>query len=216
MQRSRRGRPETVALFCRTRARFMADGFMIESTTAIRSQRCAATPNSLPLDDVERMVGRWWVLHTKARNEKALAGELDKLKIQTFLPLVVGRRTDRGRATRIKIPLFPGYLFLCGGNDARLAALRTNRIAHVLEVADQDRLRADLIRIQRVVLSDVPIDLHPRLRRGSRCRVVRGTLAGLEGVVLRRRGLWRVYVAVEFLGQSAELDINPDSLEAID
>ena len=165
---------------------------------------------------VEAMTGRWWVLHTKARNEKALAVDLDKLGAVTFLPLVAGRRTLRGRPKPTRVPLFPGYVFLCGGPEERLSALRTNRIARILEVADQDRLRADLIQIQRVVESDQPVDLYPRLRRGARCRVVRGTLAGLEGSVLRRRGLWRVYVGVEFLGQSAELEIDPDMLEIID
>ena len=189
---------------------------MVESMTAIISRSGPTALTVVPLDDVENMVGRWWVLHTKARNEKALAGELFRSGLQTFLPLVEGRRTTRGRATPVRIPLFPGYVFLCGGHEARLAALRTNRIANVLEVADQDRLRADLRQVQLVVRGDLPVDLHPRLRRGSRCRVVRGTLAGVEGVVLRRRGPWRVYVGVEFLGQSAELDIDPDFLEVID
>lgn len=165
---------------------------------------------------VETMLGRWWVLHTKARNEKALAADLEKVGVLTFLPLVKGRRTSRGRPKPTRIPLFSGYVFLCGGPEARLAALRTNRIAKVLEVADQDRLRADLIQIQRVVESEEPVDLYPRLRRGARCRVVRGTLSGLEGTVLRRRGMWRVYVGVEFLGQSAELEIDPDLLDIID
>jgi hypothetical protein len=83
-------------------------------------------------------------------------------------------------------------------------------------VADQERLKADLRHIHRVVVSKEPVDLYPRLRRGCRCRVITGTLAGLEGVVLRRRGLWRVYVGVEFLGQSAELEIDPMLLEVID
>ena len=119
-------------------------------------------------------------------------------------------------AHQVRIPLFPGYLFLCGGSDARLVALRTHRCANVLEVADQERLKADLRHIHRVVESKEPVDLYPRLRRGCRCRVITGTLAGLEGVVLRRRGLWRVYVGVEFLGQSAELEIDPMLLEVID
>jgi len=94
--------------------------------------------------------------------------------------------------------------------------MRTHRVANVLRVVDQERLRADLIQIHRVVESDEPVDLYPRMRRGSRVRVTGGTLAGLEGVVLKRRGLWRVYVGVEFLGQSAELEIDPALLTVMD
>lgn len=165
---------------------------------------------------IDTMAGRWWVLHTRARNEKALAADLDRLRVQYFLPLVERRRTYGGRVVQVSIPLFPGYLFLCGDEEDRLGALKTNRLANVLEVVDQDRLKDDLRHIYRIVASKEPVDLYPRLRRGCRCRVIKGTLAGLEGVVLRRRGPWRVYVGVEFLGQSAELEIDSMLLEVID
>ncbi len=165
---------------------------------------------------IDAMAGRWWVLHTRARNEKALAADLERLHAQYFLPLVERRRTYGGRVVQVSIPLFPGYLFLCGHEEDRLGALKTNRIANVLEVADQDRLKNDLRHIYRIVASKEPVDLYPRLRRGCRCRVIKGTLAGLEGVVLRRRGPWRVYVGVEFLGQSAELEIDSMLLEVTD
>ena len=165
---------------------------------------------------VDAIKGRWWVLHTRARNEKAVAADLQKLRISHFLPLVEHRRIYSGRVQFVKIPLFPGYVFLCGGSEDRLAALRTNRVANVLKVADQERLKTDLRHIQRVVESKEPVELYPRIRCGCRCRVTSGVLTGLEGVVLRRRGPWRVSVGVEFLGQSAELEIDPMLLEVID
>ncbi len=90
------------------------------------------------------------------------------------------------------------------------------RVANVLLVADQEQLRSDLRQIHRVVESEEPVDLYPKLRRGASCRVVRGSLAGLEGVVIRRKGPWRVYVGVAFLGQSAELEIDPSDLMLLD
>jgi len=165
---------------------------------------------------IEDFVGRWYVLHTRARNEKAVAGDLSRLGVQHFLPLVKYRRMYGGKRRRVEIPLFPGYVFLCGTQADRETALRTHRVAQVLEVGDQARLREDLRQIHRVVTSDEPVDLYPRLRRGTKCRVVGGTLNGLEGVVIRRRGPWRVYVGVEFLGQSAELEIDPACLAILD
>ena len=165
---------------------------------------------------LNELPGRWWVLHTKARNEKAVAGDLEKLRIDYFLPLIECRRVYAGRVQYVKIPLFPGYVFLSGGLEERQAALRTNRVANVLEVFDQEGLQADLTQIQRVVQSKEPVDLYPRLQNGCRCRVMKGALAGVEGVVLRRRGVWRVNVSVEFLGQCAELEIDPMLLEVTD
>jgi hypothetical protein len=165
---------------------------------------------------IDAMEGTWWVLHTRARNEKALAADLDRLEVPYFLPLVEQRRKYGRRILPVHIPLFPGYLFICGTSEDRLGALKTNRIANALEVADQDRLKKDLRHIYRIVASKEPVDLYPRLRRGARCRVIKGTLVGLEGVVLKRSGPWRVYVGVEFLGQSAELEIDPMLLEVLD
>lgn len=176
----------------------------------------AATQAPLIEPPAHLMAGHWFVLHTKARQEKAVAGDLETLGIQHFLPLVKYRRIQGGRVRRSSVPLFPGYIFLCGDEEDRLAALRTRRVANVLQVPDQVRLKSDLSHIWRVVDSEHPVDLYPRLRKGTRCRVTRGSLSGLEGVVIRRKGPWSVYVGVAFLGQSAELEIDPADLMILD
>lgn len=178
-----------------------------------------AAPGAVPdpsLPDVAAFEGQWWVLHTKPRTEKLIATALRRRDVAHFLPLV--RRLRRwGKRTRsVDIPLFPGYVFLCGDAEARLAALKTNRIANVLEVGDQARLRADLMQIRQALASGEPMDLYPRLYQGARCRIKSGPLAGIEGVVLRRPNLWRVYIAVHFIAQSAELEVEPALLEVID
>lgn len=160
--------------------------------------------------------GPWWVVHTRSRQEKALAADLDRIGIGCFLPLVTVRRRYGGRTCQLRIPLFPSYLFMCGGEDHRYATLMTHRAASVIHVIDQERLKHELRQIVRVTASEGPVDLYPGLRCGRRCRVVAGSLAGLEGIVLRRRDMCRVYVGVEALGQSAELEIDPSLLEVIE
>ena len=160
--------------------------------------------------------GRWWLVHTKSRNEKALASDLSALGIQYFLPLIQVKRKYASRVCCTDIPLFPGYLFMCGGDDEHYATLMTHRAAAVINVVDQERLRTELRHVYLVTMSSESVDLYPGLRRGRRCRIVRGSLAGLEGIVLRRRGSCRIYVGVEALGQSVELEIDPSMAEAID
>lgn len=173
-------------------------------------------PDCTQANPVDAYNGRWWLVHTKSRNEKALASALIAMRIGHFLPLVETRRKRAGRISLAEIPLFPGYLFMCGGDDERYATLLTHRAAAVINVADQERLRRELRHVYLVTISRESVDLYPRLCRGRRCRIVRGSLAGLEGIVLRRRGSCRIYVGVEALGQSAELEIDPALLEAID
>lgn len=169
-----------------------------------------------PTPDIETFSGRWYVLHTRSRNEKAAAADLARLGVPHFLPLIRYRRLYGGKRRRVEIPLFPGYLFLCGQATDREAALRTNRVAQILDVPDQGGLVRDLLQILRVVTSEETVDFYPKLKRGTRCRVTGGSLSGLEGVVIRRKGPWRVFVGVEFLGQSAELEIDPTLLAIVD
>ena len=165
---------------------------------------------------IDTLVGNWWVVHTKARNEKALGSDLDGLGIGYFLPLARVKRQYGRRRILVELPLFPSYLFMCGGRDERSQTLGTHRAANVIQVFDQRGLKEQLRQIHRVTTSGKPVTLYPGLKRGSRCRIVRGCLKGLEGVVLRRRGVCRIYMAVETLGQSAELEIDADLLDTID
>src|SRR2546425_6175157 len=93
--------------------------------------------------------GCWWVLHTRPRAEKALARVLHERNFCFFLPLHRRAFRSGGRARESFLPLFPGYLFLLGSDEARYAALTTNQVARVLVVDDQPRLHTDLSRIHR-------------------------------------------------------------------
>ena len=166
--------------------------------------------------EIDRQTGRWWVLHTRARNEKVLASALQRQHVYCYLPLVRKKRTYSGRTFEVAIPLFPGYVFLCGGENDRLAALQTKRVANVIHVENQDELREELGQVVRLVESGEPVDLYPGLREGRRCRIIAGCLQGIEGVVLRRRGVSKLYMSATALGQSAVIEIDPALLEAID
>ena len=165
---------------------------------------------------LERAEGRWWVAHTKARNEKALAWVLAKQEIGYFLPLQEQVGVRRGKKCKSVLPLFSGYVFFCGGPEERLAALKSNRIAQVIEVLDQGRLKTELTRINRALSSGKSISPHAYLQAGTRCRVTAGALAGLEGQVVRGASKCQLVLAVSMLGQAAAVEIDGDLLEPIE
>ena len=61
--------------------------------------------------------GRWWVAHTKARCEKAFAGDLLPGRVAYFLPMTERASVSGGRKRRGMMPLFPSYVFFCGEAD---------------------------------------------------------------------------------------------------
>jgi transcription antitermination factor NusG len=161
--------------------------------------------------------GRWWCLHTKPRQEKAVARGLKLQDIAYYLPQVVKLdRTPQGRRIRSIIPLFPGYLFLFGDEFARAEALRSNRLAHVLEIADQDRLIHDLRQVYQMLSSGLPIIPDPVIPVGARVRIKTGPLQGIEGTVIRRGKRDQFVAIVEFVGQGAAVDLEDWLVERID
>jgi transcriptional antiterminator RfaH len=151
---------------------------------------------------------RWWVLHTRPRAEKALARHLLGRGLSFFLPVYQRQWRSRGRRQSSYLPLFPGYVFLWGDDEARIAALTTNLVVNVLREADQGRLQADLRRVNRLMDSGSPLTPEDRLEAGTPVTLTAGPFRGLEGKILRRGKDLRFVVEVQLLqrGVSVEID----------
>ncbi len=170
---------------------------------------------TLPL---EAWPGRWFVAHTRSRNEKVLAQELGRLGIPHYLPLA--QRMTRSRATRrisrSLIPVFPGYVFFNGSDEQRYQALTTNRIANVLVVPNQQQLIAELKHVQLLLAGEDDFFVHEQLQVGEWGRITAGPLAGLEGMVTRRLNRLRLSMNVTILGQSISVEVDDAGVERID
>src|SRR5262249_43368884 len=143
----------------------------------------------------------WSVVHTRPRAEKALARHLLARGVGYFLPQYQRQWRNKGRLFQSQLPLFPGYLFLCGNTEARLHALATNLMARWLPNRDKEELHDDLIRIHELIVKGAPLTPEAKLTPGTRVGITRGRLAGLEGKVLRRGKHLKFLVEVQFLQQ---------------
>jgi transcriptional antiterminator RfaH len=174
-----------------------------------------------PPDLLERSVAceegrRWWVLHTRPRQEKALARRLLGLQIPFYLPLVAREHLIRRRRVRSHIPLFGGYVFLFASDEERTECLTTGRAASALVVGDGQQLARELRAVRQLIAADAPLTPERRLAPGRRVRVKEGALAGIEGTILARRGRRRFVVAVQFLQQGVSMEVENLLLEALD
>jgi len=168
------------------------------------------SPNSIAVDN------QWMVLYTKPRQEKSLARELLRLTIPFYLPLVKKTLQYGRRRIASFAPLFDGYLFMLGSEKQRTSSLATNRVLRIIPVNDGLRLITDLRQIEHLIQADVPLTAESRLQPGRNVRVRSGPLAGVEGVVLRRRGETRLLVSINFLQQGASVEIEDFRLEPLD
>lgn len=155
---------------------------------------------------------RWWVLHTKPRQEKSLARWLNATGITHYLPTATRRCRIRNRILTAHVPLFTGYVFLHGDRDRRVAALSTNRVVRCLGVADQERIWADLRQIHCLLASGLPVSPESTLVPGMPVEVVNGPLLGVTGTIIRHASGDRFVVRVDFIQQGASVLIDDFAL----
>ena len=165
---------------------------------------------------ISDFTGVWWVAHTKSRNEKALAHDLIRKDINYFLPMSWKAHRRRGRTIRSLLPLFSGYLFFCGQENQRIGLLRTNRVANLIEVKDQETLLEELVQIERALKAGAPLVPHKYLKAGQRCRVIVGPLADLVGIVVQTKTAMRLVLQIDMLGQATSVEIDADMIEVLD
>jgi len=165
---------------------------------------------------IRDFAGLWWVAHTKSRNEKALAQDLIRKKICYFLPMINKVIRRKGRTTRSLLPLFSGYLFFCGEEEQRISLLKTNRVANIIEVKDQETLLDELSQIEQALRAGAPLMPYKYIKAGQRYRVKAGPLADLHGVVVRTKGNTRLVLQIDMLGQAASVEIDVDMIEILD
>jgi transcription termination/antitermination protein NusG len=158
---------------------------------------------------------RWHVLQTLARQEKALARDLESMRVEHYLPVQPSVRYYGRRKLTTLLPVFPGYLFLRGTLDQAYAADRTQRVARIIPVPDQQRLDLELGQIRRALEMGATLVPVNRLAKGMLAEVRSGPLQGIVGEVEERSKLGRLILRIKTLGQAVSLDIESALLEPI-
>jgi transcription antitermination factor NusG len=158
----------------------------------------------------------WFAIFTQSHHEKRIALHLTQRGIESFLPLYsTVHHWANHRKAALELPLFPGYLFV---RIAPFERIRTIEVPGVLSIVRQGKASAALedseIECLRSAVQSRNCEPHPYLTTGARARVVAGPLAGMEGIVLRRRGGLRVVLSVQLIRQCVAVEVDRDELEA--
>ncbi|HEV7239617.1 MAG TPA: transcription termination/antitermination NusG family protein [Thermoanaerobaculia bacterium] len=157
----------------------------------------------------------WYVAHVRSRHEKALARYLAEKRIPFYLPQIPKRTARRGRSSgdRVSyIPLFAGYVFFRGGRASCAVALRSDVIANLIEVQDQQLLGDQLQQVRRLQEAGASFVVQDDLAPGDPVRIASGPFAGYTGVVIRHGRAERLVIEVSFLRKRAAVEFDPAAL----
>jgi transcription antitermination factor NusG len=159
----------------------------------------------------------WYALYTRHQHEKMVDQILTNKGFNTFLPLYATTHNWKDRTKALSLPLFPCYVFLKGGIERRLQILTTPGIYGLVSSAGQPAAIPDIEieAIRRVVESGTRVEAHPFLKCGNWVRVKSGPLAGIEGILVRKKNISRLVLTVEILGTAASIEVAAFQVEAV-
>jgi len=60
------------------------------------------------------------------------------------------------------------------------------------------------------------VEPHPYLKVGERVRVKTGLMAGVEGILVRKKNEFRMVLTLDVIMRSMSVEVNADDLELID
>jgi transcription antitermination factor NusG len=160
----------------------------------------------------------WWALYTRHQHEKAVAGMLSAKGFEVFLPLYESIRRWKDRSKMLSFPLFPCYVFVRGGLNRRLQVVTTPGVHMILYHGERVATipEAEIDAIRRAVEGPFQVEPHPFLKCGDRVRVIRGSLEGVEGVLVRKKNLLRLVLSVDMLAQSVAVEIDASDVQPVE
>jgi transcription antitermination factor NusG len=176
-----------------------------------------AITNSTTVQDESGLSLPWYAIYTRHQHEKVISQILRAKGLDVFLPLYNSTRRWKDRIVHLSLPLFPCYLFLRGMEQRRLDVVTTPGIVSVLSVNGEPAVipESEIEAVRKAIEWGNRVEPHPFLRCGDRVRVIAGPLEGLEGILVRKKNLFRLVLSVELLERSAAVEVDVSSVERV-
>ena len=159
----------------------------------------------------------WYAAYISPNHERRVACELQARRVEHFLPLYQSIRRWKDRRVQLELPLFAGYVFVRLALRDRLRVLQIPSVVRLVGFGGQPVALADreLETLRSGLLQTPRVGPHPFLVAGRRVRIKNGPLSGLEGILLRRKGLFRVVLSLESIQRSIITDVDVADIEPI-
>lgn len=159
---------------------------------------------------------KWYALWTRSHCEQIVYEQLTAKGFDAFLPKIDVWSRRGGLRNLIRLPLFPGYLFLrhamdklsyievCKARGRGLVRVLGERWDHLAVVPERE-----IEAIQKITEASLPALPHPYLREGQRVRITHGPLANVEGILVRvkpEKGL--LVLSIDLLQRSVAIELD--------
>jgi transcription termination/antitermination protein NusG len=160
---------------------------------------------------------RWYAAYTSPRHEKQVSRQIEGRQVQSFLPLYRSVRRWKDRRKLVELPLFPGYVFVHMALKQRTEVLQVPGVVHLVSFQGRPAALpdAEIEGLRQKLAGNVRMEPHPYLRVGRRVRVHSGSVAGLEGILVRRKDKFRVVLSIDLIQRSVVVEVDETDIEPV-
>jgi transcription antitermination factor NusG len=153
---------------------------------------------------------RWYAAYTCANHEKRVREQLEQRSVEAFLPVYETVRRWKDRRVQLEMPLFPGYVFVHLALRDRLRVMQVPSVVRVVGFNGHPSALPDeeIEALRRGLAKGVRAEPHPFLSTGRRVRIKAGPLEGKEGILIRRKGIFRVVLSIDLIQRSIMVDVD--------
>jgi transcription antitermination factor NusG len=137
--------------------------------------------------------------------------------VECFLPLYDSVRRWKDRRVVLNLPLFPSYVFVHLNLSDRLKVLQTPGVVNLVEFGGVPSPIPDveIEALQACLTRGVRMQPHPYLSVGRRVSVRNGPMAGLEGILVRRKNGYRLVLSIDSIGSSVWVELDAVDVEPV-
>jgi transcription antitermination factor NusG len=159
----------------------------------------------------------WFAVFTVPRHEKRVEAHFSLREIASFLPICQKlRQWKDGSKGVLQLPLFSSYIFVRIGNGERGPVLRVPGVISIVGCGPRPLPVPDsYIHWLQAGLREGKIEPHPYLTAGTRVRIRFGAMAGMEGVLIRKKNNFRVVLTLEMIMKSVTVEVEIENIEPV-
>jgi transcription termination/antitermination protein NusG len=159
----------------------------------------------------------WYTVQSCSRHEKRVTEQLQRKSIEAYLPIYEKLSRWKDRKKLLTLPLFPGYLFVRIALRDRLQILELPGVVRLVGFNGRPVALPDgeFEGLRSALALRLRVEPHPYLVVGRRVRIRGGAFEGFEGILLRKKGKYRVVLSVDLIMRSFVVDVDASDVDMV-
>jgi transcription antitermination factor NusG len=157
----------------------------------------------------------WYAAYTRSRHEMFVSRQMQERLFENFLPTYHSIRRWKDREKELDLPLFPGYVFVRIAGPDRTRVLQIPGVVRFVgfQMGPVPLANDEIEALRNGIMNGIRAEPHPFLRVGQRVRVKHGPLAGTQGILLRKKGQFKLVISLDLIMRAVVVEVQAADLE---